>query len=279
MLLIQLLTNTRKIIKDVLYRLKSFYPIRKAVWKLYLERSYPKDIAIETTSICNRKCSYCPNSNNKRPHTYMDIELFKNIIRDLEKIGYSGKIYPLLYGEPLIDKRLPALMKYTKLKLPKCRIELATNGDFLSVPMVQLLFKSIDFLYISLHDPRPSNKLRSVLDYLQIDQKLKERYGMLNYFDGEIDLMNRDGSISDKRIRYVPRWGCDRAATSPVIAYNGDVLICCNDYAHSVVLGNCSGTDFRKIWFDSKGIRKNIFLGIYKHKLCKICAGIRDSDA
>ena len=49
---------------------------------------------IETTTHCNRRCSYCPNSvferGSKENTQLIDTALFRKIIDDLAEMGYKG---------------------------------------------------------------------------------------------------------------------------------------------------------------------------------------------
>ena len=53
-------------------------------------------ISIETTTYCNRRCSYCPNSTfdrgEKKNEKLMEVWLFKKIIDELRDIKYKSII-------------------------------------------------------------------------------------------------------------------------------------------------------------------------------------------
>ena len=68
-------------------------------------------VAIETTSFCNRRCAYCPNTTVGRPVGWMPIPVFGRIIDSLAELGFSGELNPHGYGEPLADARLPELIR------------------------------------------------------------------------------------------------------------------------------------------------------------------------
>ena len=58
-------------------------------------------VAIETSTFCNRKCSYCPVSNETEsiPKLFMKKETFYLIIKQLKDIGFSGTIMYHFYNE------------------------------------------------------------------------------------------------------------------------------------------------------------------------------------
>ena len=99
-------------------------------------------VEIETTTVCNRTCSYCPNSAIKRPAGNMDEALFRSIIDSLKEMDFSGRVSPHFYGEPLVDRRILKFIAYTREKLPKAFIKLFTNGDLLTYDLFLKLLES-----------------------------------------------------------------------------------------------------------------------------------------
>ena len=49
-------------------------------------------IIIETSSYCNRRCSYCPVSKIPRKQSFMSEDLFEKIIYELRNIDYRQMI-------------------------------------------------------------------------------------------------------------------------------------------------------------------------------------------
>ena len=128
-------------------------------------------VTIETTTACNRKCSYCPHSTDlRKPEAFMKEEIFYRIIDSLYEYApsYSGTIIPCMYGEPLLDKRIESFIRYTKLKFPQARIEFITNGDFLSAErFISLQEAGVDHYNISQHTPKFPQTLSDILSTLQ----------------------------------------------------------------------------------------------------------------
>ncbi len=85
---------------------------------------------IETNSRCNLHCSYCPVSMYDRGDHFMPEATFKKVIDDVAAFPfeYKGRISPHFYGDPLLDERLPDLLRYARAKLPKSQIIIHTNG-------------------------------------------------------------------------------------------------------------------------------------------------------
>lgn len=87
-------------------------------------------IGIETSSLCNRRCFFCPNSEFARPDELMSEEMFKKIIDELSSLKYKGRVEFYIYNEPMRDKRLLEFIEYTRSKLKSACLMINTNGDY-----------------------------------------------------------------------------------------------------------------------------------------------------
>ena len=113
-------TTKRKIVSILFFKIKLHkqninspeYLIKKGQW--YYE------MQIETSSFCNAKCSFCPNSTLKRKKNFMTDEIFNLIIKRAkdEKLKIERFILHL-NGEPLTDKKLAKRIKIQKQELCK----------------------------------------------------------------------------------------------------------------------------------------------------------------
>jgi len=111
-------------------------------------------IEIETHSYCNRRCGYCPNvvgdrlGDNKR----MDPALFSGVVRDLAEIEWAGSFVLTSYNEPLADRIILDRIAEARAALPKARMMIYTNGDYLTPAYVQELTEAgLDYMHISIH--------------------------------------------------------------------------------------------------------------------------------
>lgn len=80
--------------------------------KLFVE--YVKEVVIETSSFCNRKCDYCPLCFMDRKQNFMSDDLWEKIISELSGMKYKSQIVLNFYNEPLLDKSLPEKIKKSK---------------------------------------------------------------------------------------------------------------------------------------------------------------------
>jgi radical SAM protein with 4Fe4S-binding SPASM domain len=84
-------------------------------------------------------------------------------------------------------------------------------------------------------------------------------------------LYNRGGTVKPKNLKRVPRCA-DR--TNPVtIDYDGNVILCCNDYFSSIKFGNIKEQKFLDIWFSDKykTLRKQLRKKQYRLPICLKC--------
>ncbi|MFH1972236.1 MAG: radical SAM protein [archaeon] len=228
-------------------------------------------VEIETTTVCNRRCSYCPNAiydrgliENKKE---MDIELFKKIINELAEINYKGAIHPHFYGEPLLDKRLPELIRYAKEKLPKVELVIFTNGDLINIEKYNELVKAgTNRFMIAQHSKDELENVNELIEYKKIHEDgVKVVYNKLKTYFNRGDLIKVEEKIKNDY--------CLFPSTNITIDYDGNVILCCNDYLSKVKYGNVKSEKLMDIWnkpFYQK-IREGTKKGIYNLELCKTC--------
>lgn len=250
-----------------------FFP--KAIQNFLKYRSWDvfSVVFIETITACNRRCSYCPNSkfdrglikNTKK----LETKLFYKIIDELSEIRWVGEIQPHSYGEPLLDERLPDLVKYARDKLPKAYIAIYTNGDFLSVDLYKkLVLAGASYFYITKHPGKEVVNVKEVLDY-------RKEHGQDNVFITYAPLKNitsRGGLVELDSPNIITR-ECTHTPKTIGIDYTGNVLLCCDDYFGSVKLGNIKDETLMTIWKKPyyKQLRNELRKGIFKLELCKRC--------
>jgi hypothetical protein len=178
-----------------------------------------KVVELEVNSMCNRKCSYCPNVSARRPSAFMDDALFDKIIGELGEMGFDGRVSYHFYGEPLLDKRLPDLVRKTRERVPLARTEIYSNGDFLDLETFRMyLGKGLDHFLITQHDNLIPPNLQQLLDNLTEAEKkhLTIRFAKDRY------MINRSGLIQGLGVVSTPLpVACDWPLTTMVITGAG----------------------------------------------------------
>jgi MoaA/NifB/PqqE/SkfB family radical SAM enzyme len=111
-------------------------------------------VELETHSYCNRRCTYCPNVVGDRlgPNVFMPSDVWEKIIGGLEEIGYAHNIVLNYYNEPLADRSILERIREIRRRVPKARIMIFSNGDYLDQDYLdELADAGLDYLHISVH--------------------------------------------------------------------------------------------------------------------------------
>ncbi len=228
-------------------------------------------VEIETTTICNRKCSYCPNYTVGRPPRLMEENTFYKIIDSLKKYNFQGRISPHFYGEPLTDSRLEMFIRYAHTNLPKATIKLFTNGDLLTVERYLALKQAgVSVFRISQHSKDPSALIMNTLSVIKQNHPDLYTVEYLDYFNDHSRKLNRGGLVD---VRAGTRHYCVYI-DQLTFDYRGDAILCCNDYNASIVFGNIHDKDTNALWHDKRYLkaRNMIYNGFWPYEICRICA-------
>jgi len=225
------------------------------------EIEYPRLVAIETTSRCNARCDFCPNSALVRGKESMDSDLFEKIVEDCRAFPLAA-IEPFLNGEPFMDPEIFPRMEHIRRRLPDTSLRLYTNGYAMTPRKIdQLVGLGIDHLYVSLNTLNPEKYAATVglrlertlsnLEYLTDpvrrarvarkitfritrlrDTPLEEQQRFVTYCRERgvrpfiVGLFNYKGDIySDLP---VPGYPCEHITRVDVLS-NGTVTLCCMD--------------------------------------------------
>jgi MoaA/NifB/PqqE/SkfB family radical SAM enzyme len=109
----------------------------------------PFSVHIDVCSVCNYKCSFCFQADNKAmkdvglKRGMMDIELFKKIVDDLKVFDQKIKKIKIgNHGEPTLHPDLPAMVRYASESGTAEIVELFTNASKLEPVLNQALIDS-----------------------------------------------------------------------------------------------------------------------------------------
>ncbi len=222
--------------------------------KLFKKSVYLMEI--ETFSFCNRKCWFCPNSIIDRAsnNIYLDSELYKKVLSDLQAIDYNRTISYGRYNEPLADAVILERIALARKLLPNARLHISTNGDYLTQELLNNLNGaglnnlSIQVYFDGNGDNNAYNdivadeacmetgKKTGVLLYKAyfIPQRIVRFHGKFRNIDIAVTAknfisegVNRGGlvNIPSSYMRTAP---CHVPFTAMYIDYNGSVMPCCN---------------------------------------------------
>lgn len=211
-----------------------------------------KTVEINPVDICNRACSFCPRSDSDLyPNTKekMSLDLVSKIAIDLKDINYNGRVSFVGFGEPLLYKSLVDAVRIVSSVVPLCKwIEINTNADFLSKELAEeLSLAGCTNLTISMYDTDISNELTAKLKGINLELTFKHCY-QKNF---EINLVNRSDIILQKETGNY-QGQCFLPFYKMFIDWNGDVLVCCNDWGRNGIIGNVTSNSIEEIWFSDR---------------------------
>lgn len=99
-------------------------------------------LQLEVTNACNHKCIFFPNVDSHRKRKMIDFELAKRVMSECaDFLGKDKRICFHMNGEPLLYKKLPELVKYSK-ELGYDYSFLTTNGALASEELLTKLFEA-----------------------------------------------------------------------------------------------------------------------------------------
>lgn len=111
-------------------------------------------VEVETHSYCNRRCDYCPNVVGDRlgPNVRLKQSLYDRLLSDLAEVSFKGSLVLNSYNEPLFDRAILDRIAEARAALPKARIMVYTNGDYLTPGYVDELAQAgLDYMHVSIH--------------------------------------------------------------------------------------------------------------------------------
>lgn len=245
-------------------------------------------IAIETSALCNRTCVFCPNHSTTRPDELMPETLITKMTAELRELRYDGRLTNYMYNEPTRDPRCLRLLRYWRQELPKARLMVSTNGDYLKrkEDLVALLDAGVRQLQINIYSATDGcgNRSRTARGieaarkrHAQIQAwvdslpgvsqrhsvhssiprsvtavRIEAKYGITA--DAKkiavFELQNRSGNVPwfQPAVRQPLAKPCTRPFRMLNINWRGDALLCCNDYHGAVKVGNVAQHTLVELW-------------------------------
>ena len=233
----------------------------------YIDKVYMRDglplfswVDINPTELCNRKCEFCPR---KDPADYpnqnlnMDVRLAQKIADELREYDYKGGLMLCGYGEPLLNNNITELVGVFGKDI---HTELATNGDKLCTSLVnELLSAGLDVILVSMYDgPYQVDYFEEM--FAKVGLK-KERYVLRDRWYGVeedygVKLTNRAGTVKEGNQEIIDeKRPCYYLHYSLQIDWNGDAVLCTQDYNKKIKFGNVYAQSLMDIW-KSRNINK-----------------------
>ncbi len=272
----------------------------------------PMSLDIGTTNACNSNCIMCPHHLLKEIG-FMNMNLYKKIIDNCASFGIKAVVLSF-FGEPLLDQTIDEKIKYAKSKglnvsfysnasllnrdIAKKLIEsgldsITISFDAYSKDTYEKIRVGLKFdktnnniiNFMALRNELNSKKPTVSLVLVELDEnrkEIKKFYAKWKKIVNNINIINQRnwaGNLdksSEKSFHFKKqrRWPCGFIWQKMVVDWNGDVVLCCDDWSHREVLGNLKNQNIEDIWFGErlKKIREAHLNGEFdKIPLCQGC--------
>lgn len=235
-------------------------------------------IDINITELCNRKCEFCPRIDEAQypnQQLHMSVTLAEKIGIELQALDYKGVVVFSGYSEPMM---CPHFVDIVSAFPDSIRLELVTNGDFLKVKNIQALHKAgLNFFVVSMYDgPEQIEKFKRLFTEAGLSE---DSYVLRDRWHTETDsfglkLTNRAGTINaGDQPEVIPHHPCFYTAYSLTIDWNGDVMLCMQDWNKKMKFGNVAQQTLIEVW-NSKGLdnyRRKLLNGSRTCSPCHKC--------
>lgn len=216
---------------------------------------------LSLTELCNRSaghrraCVFCPRIDAgfyPNQNLHMSLKLVTHIKHQLHAMDYRGTVVLCGFGEPMLH---PAVLSVCAvLGGGLWRLEIVTNGDRLTLERAQDLYRAgVDCIVVSMYDgPHQALKFRDMLTAAGGAEGegfiLRDRWHTAEDGFG-LKLTNRAGTVTVGTQDAVQRdRACHYLAYQLTVDWNGDVLLCVQDWHKKVKFGNLQSDDILDVW-------------------------------
>ena len=186
---------------------------------------FPKYLSIQTTSMCNAACIFCPYQEIKDtyPPKVMDMALYKKIIDECSHQKCVERIILYMNNEPLTDPLLIDRINYAKGRVPWASVHLLTNGLLLTESTTERILDSqLDWIGISFHGIRKEtiesvmkipfetafSRINNFIDRAKTRKSIKD-YIMITFIENRyLSAEEKDQAFHFWRARGIDRISC-----------------------------------------------------------------------
>lgn len=269
-------------------------------------------IEIETSSQCNRRCGYCPNSKFDRisRNDFLDMDIYRRMILDMAEIDYDGDIKFVGNNEFFMHPQNRAYVEFARTHLPNAKMTLFSNGDYLKREDLEwAAANGVKWLIVTLHPG--STKHYDDAEVLRRAWLFQQQIGLpmqLHHFQRGVNLSfvfrlgdmigsagltdldalghNWTGLLPGKE-SHVRSDPCTYPIRQFVVNHRGDIFMCCiafkdrspeNDKMGAIT-GNLKSYDSAFQAYTSEGLvawRRSLFDTQVKADPCRTCTGHAD---
>lgn len=208
-------------------------------------------VEINPTELCNRRCSFCPRHDSKlypSTNNHIGLDTVRNLCASLKDINFNNRVGFVGFGEPLLHRDIYSCIKVVRDMLPDLKwLEINTNGDLLDRETLENLHRAgCSHIAVSMYDRDITNRLMDMKEDIPINFVFRHHYDKSNNYN--LNIVNRSELLKGDAKNYFDT-PCNIPFYKAMIDWNGDVLLCNNDWKRTKIYGNVNEVSFDKIWF------------------------------
>lgn len=240
------------------------------------------------TELCTRKCGFCPRADSKvykNQKLFMSMDTLCEIGKECKENNFEGDFHFSGFGESLTNPQFFNLIKKLREYLPNNHIALTSNGDLLNHEVCENIYDSgVNHIIISCYDgPESYDKFDQMLFKLNKSYDIRKLWiapdKTMEDLARENKFNNRSGAVStinfDENKELYKNNPCYLPFYKLVLDYNGDALLCCNDwFRNHKGFGNIHTNSLKEIWMSNEfvKVRNNLKQGIRSGPACSNCS-------
>jgi MoaA/NifB/PqqE/SkfB family radical SAM enzyme len=244
-------------------------------------------IEVCITELCTRRCGFCPRSDSKvypNKRLFMSLETISRLGEECALNNYGGDFHFSGFGESLTHPEFFQLIKTLRQFLPNNHFALTTNGDLLTKEVCKKIYESgINYIILSCYDgPDAYGKFEEMLEFHKPNYEIRELWispdETLEEMAKRNNFNNRSGAVTNidynSSLEQNKNNPCYLPFYKLVFDYNGDALLCCNDWFRKHKgFGNLHTQSLQEIWHSSEftNIRIQLKQGIRSGPACVNC--------
>lgn len=255
---------------------------------------YPNTIKIEFTQGCNRHCKFC-GTQGIADVNFLQRDTLEKILYIVSTANRKFRIELGMHGEPLLNPNTMEYLAYIKQVLPKCFIQLITNGDKIrdNAYSIKALLEFVDDLAMDVYDEYDFDKIKAYAKQLKTEypnvsveimqngvsfyaekKKGVKRILLIPPLDlqSNLNVVSRTLSthcgagIDPKSVLIKKDKRCHMPFRQLAFRYDGNVCFCCDDFRGELPIVNVMDKDvkhFADVWWHP---RFNAFRRILFHE-------------
>ena len=236
----------------------------------------PTFIELNPTELCNLQCSFCPRSQDyPNQNLHMDLDTVDKIIEHCHELmsvaprGYVMTLSNTGRGEPVLHKHfremMEKLIKFSDQYGDRVRLLVNTNGykfdDHIDI------FKRTDDVAFNVYYNYTFEEYENFLEKYRQYSNITVRRRKEGEESEQVNYNARSGAIINDLTNVI--WsnlsyrGCQKPFRNIFIDWNGDYILCCNDWVIMEPLDNIHNTSILDFYTTNPKLSK------YKDMLSK----------